>query len=455
MSQKRCSKSTTNNRTLEEMWQHKVGSSKRKRQEQDNVEKNHYDDKSNTTKARVKVKEEKDDTYNAWDDDHVKLPCSKHNVFYSKNNRPLSKWYTIQTVLEQPISNTRDFEEAILTINSTWRNTNFNAFHDFFACHVSNEDYKKFFEVILPRMQKLALKLPSICSQAIPLLCKGEEKSVTLTSEQIACLLVHAFLCTYPRRNAIQDPDDEYFSYPSINFTTLFKSRYQSDLNCPPLIAEKLKCLIFAYFDRVTSDDFDLKYNIVTFERRVIDMERESVVKMWQSSEHKLINMNIKSYGSIEDDAPCTSQVDFANKMIGGGVLGRGCVQEEIRFLINSECIISRLFCEELDDNECLLIRGSVRYALYTGYGDTFQYRGPFNQEQDSQQEEIVVIDALNFRDPRSSLVVEDQYKVSCILRELQKAYCGFSRPYFIDKPIATGNWGCGVFGMLIVHDHD
>jgi len=51
-------------------------------------------------------------------------------------------------------------------------------------------------------------------------------------------------------------------------------------------------------------------------------------------------------------------QVDFANAKIGGGVLGHGCVQEEIRFLISPELILSRLFTEKLEDNECLIISG-------------------------------------------------------------------------------------------------
>ena len=42
----------------------------------------------------------------------------------------------------------------------------------------------------------------------------------------------------------------------------------------------------------------------------------------------------------------CSLQVDFANKFVGGGVLGDGCVQEEIRFLINPELIVTRLFTE-------------------------------------------------------------------------------------------------------------
>ena len=44
--------------------------------------------------------------------------------------------------------------------------------------------------------------------------------------------------------------------------------------------------------------------------------------------------------------------MDFANRFVGGGVTSAGLVQEEIRFLINPELIVSRLFTEVLDHNE-------------------------------------------------------------------------------------------------------
>ena len=56
-------------------------------------------------------------------------------------------------------------------------------------------------------------------------------------------------------------------------------------------------------------------------------------------------------------------QVDFANKLVGGGVLGRGCVQEEIRFLGFTEMIVSRLFTEELGDHECLVVTGLTVFS--------------------------------------------------------------------------------------------
>lgn len=60
-----------------------------------------------------------------------------------------------------------------------------------------------------------------------------------------------------------------------------------------------------------------------------------------------------------------TTQVDFANKYIGGGVLGSGSVQEEIRFLMCPELILCRLFTEELDSNEVVEITGAEMYSTY------------------------------------------------------------------------------------------
>jgi len=71
-------------------------------------------------------------------------------------------------------------------------------------------------------------------------------------------------------------------------------------------------------------------------------------------------------------------QLDFANKYLGGGVLGSGCVQEEIRFLICPELFITMLFTECMNENESFFIRGCERYSDYTGYNDSFKWNGDY-----------------------------------------------------------------------------
>ncbi len=141
-------------------------------------------------------------------------------------------------------------------------------------------------------------------------------------------------------------------------------------------------------------------------------------------------------------------QVDFANSYIGGGVLGHGCVQEEIRFLLSPELIASRLFTERLQNNECLVITGMPwslnrlecahfmrpffcnagfeRFSNYEGYSRGFRFSGnhedatPLDRPSRHRRSQLVAIDALHFRDAR------EQFKQENIERELDKAYVGF-----------------------------
>ena len=65
----------------------------------------------------------------------------------------------------------------------------------------------------------------------------------------------------------------------------------------------------------------------------------------------------MKSKGLIEKQSGML-QVDFANEFVGGGVVGQGCVQEEIRYVTHPELLVSRLFTPRLLDNECLIVQG-------------------------------------------------------------------------------------------------
>lgn len=142
-------------------------------------------------------------------------------------------------------------------------------------------------------------------------------------------------------------------------------------------------------------------------------------------------------------------QVDFANRFVGGGVTGHGLVQEEIRFIINPELIISRLFTEALEPNECLIITGTERYSEYSGYAESYKWKESYMDEtpRDDWQRrctEIVAIDAVKYRH------FLEQFLPEKMTRELNKAYCGFFRTNANRKhlsAVATGNWGCGAFG--------
>eukprot|EP01105_Mastigella_eilhardi_P026167 TRINITY_DN741_c0_g1_i6.p1 TRINITY_DN741_c0_g1~~TRINITY_DN741_c0_g1_i6.p1 ORF type:complete len:339 (-),score=59.00 TRINITY_DN741_c0_g1_i6:29-1045(-) len=253
--------------------------------------------------------------------------------------------------------------------------------------------------------------------------------SVTLTKQQIASLLANAFFCTFPRRNSAQD-QYEYRDFPTINMSTLFQ-------RSTPL--DKLR-FILNYFDRVGSHP---PAGSVTFTRHALHSLPD-----WETSTVPIRMIKTSPSGLIEDARGCAT-VDFSNKMLGGGVLGRGTMQEEIYFLTHPELIVGRLFCASLDDNESIVVTGAERYSKYSGYGHTLKFEGDFvdtssRDERGRPRTTLIAMDALDFSQRGCSPGVM-QHHTQATLRELNKAYCTFSR----SPPnvcIATGHWGCGVF---------
>ena len=166
-----------------------------------------------------------------WDSNHVRMPCSEQCLYpvetsADRKKSLQSRWELIKQSLSKQILNSYDLEKAIMTYNSVYsKKWNFDSLHSFFDS-LSGEKTADFFTTILPRLITLALQLPITVTHALPLLRKHDQHVITLTQQQVVCLLANAFLCTYPRRNATTFTA-EYSSYPSINFNTLFSRDIQ------------------------------------------------------------------------------------------------------------------------------------------------------------------------------------------------------------------------------------
>lgn len=373
-----------------------------------------------------------------WDANHVRLPYAKQNQYVVKNDDNTEeikeRWSLIRTALTQDIRTSHDLEAAILKYNTKYSKTwHFSGLHKLFD-ESEESDCESFFTEILPGIIQLALALPDLVPTAIPLLKRGTNRSVSFTQHQISSLLANAFLCTFPRRNA-QGRRSEYRSFPDINFNRLLQST-------EPNVVEKLKCIV-NYFRRVTRN---VPTGVVTFTRRCMADKELIRWDKWDGN-FKATKLHVTPHGTIEDQGRGLLQVDFANKFLGGGVLGHGCVQEEIRFVICPEMIVSKLITEVLDKHEALFMIGCERFSDYSGYASTFEFQSNFIDEtpyDESRRRKcnVVAIDALNFYE------ASDQYKAELIRRELDKAYVGYYHEVNGPAPgVATGNWGCGAFG--------
>jgi hypothetical protein len=156
----------------------------------------------------------------------------------------------------------------------------------------------------------------------------------------------------------------------------------------------------------------------------------------------------------IDDFAGAAVQADFANKYIGGGALRGGAVQEEIMFAVAPELFASMLIAPALRDEEALLMLGAERFSRCTGYSRTLHFAGDFAEvaprsPSGEPATAIAAIDATCFFGDARAL--RPQLQAASLLRELTKAFAGFSAPApelgAAAATVATGHWGCGAFG--------
>ncbi|KAB5543355.1 hypothetical protein PHYPO_G00078130 [Pangasianodon hypophthalmus] len=366
-----------------------------------------------------------------WDSKHVKLPQ------HYPPNAMEPRWAVTDRALKkltQRGASVGDVEGAIKMYNPAHnKDWSFEALYTYVERLPKLENN---FSHLISKMAKLALKLPELIQHPIPLLRQNCSHTITISQEQISCLLANAFFCTFPHRNT-RHAGSEYGNFPTINFSSLFAVR-------SPRTLEKLRAL-FHYFNTVT-EEATKPIGLVTFERICL---HPSKWPEWNKQMENMTNLRVYSKGLIEREGQGMLQVDFASKFVGGGVLGQGLVQEEIRFIQCPELIVARLFTEKLADNECLKITGAQMYSNTSGYSDNFEWHSPHTDstERDEWKRrycQIVAIDALNFADPRQ------QFTEKSIKRELLKAYVGFKEdsniPSEYTPAVATGNWGCGAF---------
>ncbi|CAF0916166.1 unnamed protein product [Rotaria sp. Silwood1] len=372
-----------------------------------------------------------------WDQDNVRLPCSQ---FYITKNGT-QRWSIIQGSLtklqhlaETHMATMEDIKETIE--ECAGRKYEFNCLERLLNEVYSADERARFMSTVLSNICSLALNVDKICSRPPPLLRIGSNRTVTMSQKQAASLLACAFFCLFPRRFN-QKVGSEYENYQNPNFNTLFQGGRTGGSTWK---IEKLKC-IFHYFYRITEK---IPNGVISFRRYQLP---DSCLPKWSESKEPLCKIHITKNKTIEDIVGLL-QVDFANKYIGGGVMGDGCVQEEIRFVICPEMLISLLLCEVIQPNEGVFLIGCERFSSYQGYSRTFQFKENYIDQtpKDSWGRKlchVVAMDAIAFHN-RST-----QYTIKNMKRELIKAYTCFRVPAAVTDQksgVATGNWGCGAF---------
>ncbi|PAV64169.1 hypothetical protein WR25_24531 isoform A [Diploscapter pachys] len=324
----------------------------------------------------------------------------------------------------------------------------FPAFESLYLSMSSDE--KRSIVKTIREMLRLVKKAPELFPEGIPLLRTTPvwdvdlkypttsicDRSVTLSQEQCACLMACAFFGMFSE----DTPEQKYFNF--FNVTHLMQ-------DTQPLSGRKLRFLL-EYFMKIVKE---MPRGVVTF-RRISYGKCLDIPEIEKKMDKTMVSDCILYADStlIIEDQVGHRQMDFANEFIGGGVLGQhGSAQEEIRFLLCPEMIVSCFLCEKMDPRETIQIIGAQRFSSYSGYGHTLNWKQYDNFGKEKTRNEfgrinniMIAIDAICYR--RN---VNKQFDANDINRDLIKCIAGFEdgQPNAaLRRPVATGFWGCGAF---------
>ncbi len=280
----------------------------------------------------------------------------------------------------------------------------------------------RLFDRIVPSVFSHARALLAHDSPALALHQVGGATRTALTRADAAGWVAHMVLGTLPNLGML---------HPDVDFARLLAGELPSQ-------HARLRCVL-AYFDRIA--DGAPRGRLVV--ERAVTPPRAAME--WAMDPSPLTDLTVDARGTIED-ARGHLQVDFANEFLGGGVLRKGCVQEEIRFAVAPEHMAAMILSPRMRADEAIVMRGAERFAAATGYASSFAYAGPFHDPvarlaDGSADVDFVAIDAVDYRRADAAA----QYGDGAMLRELNKARAGFVRDAR-NLPVATGNWGCGAF---------
>lgn len=280
----------------------------------------------------------------------------------------------------------------------------------------------RFFERALPALLDAAWSLVASGPPSILVHTAGRRARAVIPRASAPGWIAHMFLGTLPRPSLM---------HPSLNGGTLLLRADTHEL-------AKLQCMM-ELFTRTRGRPLPGR---LTVERRVAPPRDEST---WGYERAALTPFSVDEAGFIED-AEGHLQADFANRYLGGGVLSGGCVQEEIRFSVSPELLVAMIVSPMMEAREAVLVHGAERFASVEGYGYKLRYDGAYTDASPRLADgtpdvSVIALDALDFRRGAAST----QYEPARMLRELEKARAAFLHdPRGL--PVATGNWGAGVF---------
>ena len=363
---------------------------------------------------------------------YVILPISNRN-----------RWNTIVWSTAQ-VASALDLANAIMKYNPDKTDWTFDTLLGYFDQFLSPIESQSFFKDVYPRMHAaLSASSTNLIQRADQpnswklLNTARRVRLIELTEKQSVIVLVNCFFCTWPGRSA------KSRTLGNCNFQNIFAK--QTSLDKTFNMYQKLNSFIHYFVKKLVWDD--ILNNAANNHRLLfyLNSVNPDDIDAWKNRRDPLIPIDARDQGTIEDQTG-TLQADFANAYVGGGVVGHGAVQEEIRFFICPDLMVGRLVTPKLRENEALRMRGTERVSKYTGYSMSYAWDGDFQDQTGISSKgfrdvDVVAFDAMSFRTKP-----KDQTRHTNLARELNKAFAAFTCDQKTTA-VSTGNWGGGAFG--------
>ncbi|KAJ5896252.1 uncharacterized protein N7473_005651 [Penicillium subrubescens] len=373
----------------------------------------------------------------------------------------------ILTSKSDPIHDIASLIEALetiaLSLRGTVTNENHNALHEFMASYLKDEaKHEQYFTKTWPFLVDLALEMPILFpDRTLPCLSPAHGDNGTTTAtfsrRQVACLVVHQFLCSLPPH-----------PWGTESFVDLRPWYSQSNTSHTGAVHAYLTAL-FTYFEHLQQSiechkpriDLSTDEWPITFTVRSIGstegyqlLESEASRAYLSSTSIEICHLEESHTAPAYLGLPQGACVISANKCFGYGPTG---TQEELHVGISPESYPAVLLAHPLSDDQVLICRGAEPMVSISGYGRDAKLDQVLPSPDCSlgdfycwKDRAMLFMDALemDILGAENNFPIPDIHPPTRVSRDMiSKAYNAFrsdGKPY---GHIVTGLWGCGAFG--------
>ncbi|KAJ0415513.1 hypothetical protein BJY00DRAFT_293517 [Aspergillus carlsbadensis] len=371
-------------------------------------------------------------------------------------------WDLLTAILRNESAPTTDvaslievLETVAVTLRGTAADVDFGLLRDFISRHITKESWN-FFDETWPVLVELALEMPNLFPEGkLPSLISHAGADVAFSRKQIACLVVHQFLCSLPPHPWSTESFVDLRPWYSLS-STVHQDAVEAYLTA-----------LFTYFERIHEsvdgqksildlgkDEWPITFIMQSLTDQDVERLQSNEAKRTMLSKTRIEIVNLAESQTAPDllGLPDGACVISANKCIGYGPSG---TQEELHVGITPETYPAVLLAPPLSDHQVLICRGAEAMVSIVGYGRDAKLGEVFQQTSSSACEHfswrtrtMLFMDALELDvlPVEGDSIIPDIYPPSRMSRDMiLKAYNGFRSGEY--SHVITGLWGCRTFG--------